>query len=66
MYFTADDGQQNFLPFAPILSSLIVDSNRKVTDWILTGISSEKVKSFDTGIEPTMSNLANGRVDLKF
>ena len=49
-----------------MLSSLIVDSNRKVTGWILTGISSEKVKSFDTGIEPTMSNLANGRVDLKF
>ena len=49
-----------------MLSSLIVDSNRKVTEWILTGISSEKVKSFDTGIEPTMSNLANGRVDLKF
>ena len=43
MYFTADDGWRNFLAFAPMLSSLILDSNTKVTDWILTGISSEKI-----------------------
>ena len=66
MYFTSNDDYQNFLAFATMLSSpLILDSNRKVTDWILTGISSEKIKPFDNGLEPTMSNLANGRVNLK-
>ena len=52
MYFTSDDGY-----------SLILDSNKKVTNWILTGISSEKNKSFDTGLEQTMSNFAKGRVN---
>ena len=27
-----------------------------------TGISSEKIKWFDTNLEPSMTNLANGRV----
>ena len=49
-----------------MLSSKILDSNKKVTNWILTGISSEKVKPFDTNLEATMSNVANGRVILKF
>ena len=49
-----------------MLSSLILGSNTKVTDWISTGISSEKIKPFDTGLEPTRSNLANGIVNLKF
>ena len=66
MYFTGNDGYQNFLVFAPMLSSLVLDSNKKVPNWILTGISSEKIKPFDTNLEPTMSNLANGRVNLKF
>ena len=66
MYFTGNDGYQNFLVFAPMLSCLILDSNRKVTEWISTGILSEKIKPFDTGLEPTMSNLPNGRVNLKF
>ena len=48
MYFTGNDGYQSFLVFAPVLGSLILDSNKKVTNWILTGISSEKIKSFDT------------------
>ena len=48
-----------------MLSSLILDKNRKVTNWILTGISSEKTKPFDSGREPTMSNSANGKVNLK-
>ena len=38
MYFTGDDGYQNFLVFAPMLSLLILDSNKKVTNWISTGI----------------------------
>ena len=66
MYFTGNDGYQNFLVFSPMLISLILDSNKKVTDWISTGISSEKIKPFDTGLESLMSNLANDRVNLKF
>ena len=49
-----------------MLSSLILDSNKKVINWILTGTSSEKIKPFDTSLEPKMSNLVNGRVILKF
>ena len=49
-----------------MLSSLILDSNKKVTNWILTGISSEKIKPSDTKLESIMSNLANGRVIIKF
>ena len=64
MYFTGDDGYQNFLVFAPMHSSLIFDSNKKVTNLISTEISSEKNKLFGTNLEPTMSNLANGRVTL--
>ena len=66
MYFTGNGGYQNFLVFVPMLRSLLLDSNRKVTDWILTRISTEKIKPFDTGLEPTMSILANGRINLKF
>ena len=66
MYFTGDDGYQNFLVFAPMHSSLIFDSNKKVTKLISTEISSEKNKLFGTNLEPTMSNLANGRVTLKY
>ena len=66
IYFTANDGYQNFLVFPLMLISSVLDSNKKVTNWILTEISSEKIKPFDTNIEPIMSNLANGRVNLKF
>ena len=38
MYFTGDDGYQNLLVFAPMLSLLILDSNKKVTNWISTGL----------------------------
>ena len=66
MYFTGNDGYQNFLIFALMFSFLILDSNNKVTNWISTGISSEKIKSLDTNLQSTMSNLANGKVILKF
>ena len=66
MYFTDSDGYQNFLVFAPIFSSLISDSNKKITNWIPTGVSSEKNKPFDTNLGPTMSNLINGGVILNF
>ena len=66
VYFTDNDGYQNFLVFPLMLNSLIWDNNKNVTSWILTGISSESIKPFDTNIEPTMSNLGNGKVVLKF
>ena len=66
IHFTGDNGYQYFLVFAPILSSLILDSNKNIFNWILTGISSKKIKASDCNIEQTMSNLANGRVILKF
>ena len=61
MYFTGDDGYQNFLVFTPMLTILILDSNRKFTGRISTQILSEKFKPFHTGLERTMSNLANGK-----
>ena len=55
IYFTVGDGYQNFLVFSPMLSSLILDSNKVkfiiqyiVTNFISTGISSEKIKPFGT------------------
>ena len=65
MVFTSDDGYQNFLVFVPMFSSLILDSNKKVINWISIRISSKKIESFDTNLETTVSNLANGRVILK-
>ena len=49
-----------------MISSLILYTNKKVTNWISSRISSEKIKPFDINLEPTMSNLANGQVILKF
>ena len=66
MYLTGNYGYQIFLVFAPVLSSLTLDNNKKVANSISTRISPEKIKPFDTNLEPTMSNLANGRVILKF
>ena len=62
MYFTGNDGYQNDLVFAPMVNSLILNSNKKFTNRISTQISSEKLKPFYTHLVPTMSNLANGRV----
>ena len=42
---------KTFLVFAPMLSSVILEDNKKVTAWISTGISSEKIKPFDIGLE---------------
>ena len=66
MYFTGDNGYQNFLVFVPKLGSHILNNNKQVTNGTATQISSEKVKSFDTKFELTMFNVANGRVILKF
>ena len=66
MYFTGNDDYQNFLVLAPMLSALTVGDNKKVIKWISTGISFKKIKLFDTNLKPTTSNIANGRVILKF
>ena len=66
MFFTGNDDNQSFWVFIPISSSLIMDSNEKVTNCILTGIPSKKIKPFVTNLEATMSNLANVTVILKF
>ena len=48
-----------------MLSSIILNSNKKVTNWISTGMIFEKIKPFDTDLEMAISNLANGRINLK-
>ena len=48
MYFTGNDDYQNFLVFAPLLISLMLADNKKVTNWVSIGISSEKNKPFNT------------------
>ena len=47
-----------------MLNSLTLDNNQKVTNSILTGVSPDKIKPFDTNFET--SNLKNARVILKF
>ena len=38
----------------------LTDLTIKVTNWVSNGISSAKIKLFDTNLEPIMSNLGNG------
>ena len=66
MYFIGSDYYQNFLFFVPMLSSLILDSNKKVTNWILTRTLSENIIRFDSNLGSTMSNLDTGKLILKF
>ena len=66
IYFPDNQSYHSFLVFPPMLNLLIFDSNKKGNNWVSTRISSENIKPFDTNFEPTMSNLANGRVILKF
>ena len=47
-------------------SSLTLDNNKKVTKLISTRISPEKIKPFDTNLEPIMVNLSNCRVIVNF
>ena len=49
--FTANDGYQNFLVFPPMLSFLILDSNKKVTNWLSTVTWSENTKPFPTNLQ---------------
>ena len=64
IYVRGNGSYHNFLIFSPMLSSLVLDSHKKVTNWLSTRISPEKIKPFDTDIEPTMANLVNGGVIL--
>ena len=66
MYFMGNDGYQNFLVFAPMLSSLTLDNHKKVTDWILIAVSPEKIKPFYTSLEKAMCNVVNNKVILMF
>ena len=50
MCFTGNESFQKCLAFTLILSSLILDNNKKVTNWISIGISSEKNKLFDINL----------------
>ena len=63
MYFTGDDSYQNFSVFALMLSLLTLEQEK--SSGYQPDLSLEKIKSFDTNFEPTMSNLANGTVILK-
>ena len=49
-----------------MICSVILDWNRKVTNLISTVITSKKIIPFATGLEVTISNLANGRVNIRF
>ena len=42
MYFTGDDDYQNFLVFGSMLSSLTLDNNEKVANWISTRVLPKK------------------------
>ena len=47
-----------------MLNTLRLDSNEKVTNWISTVESLEKIKPFDINLAPTMTNLVNGRISI--
>lgn len=55
-----------YFSFCPNAQFTNIEYDKKVTNWVLTKTLSEKIKSFDTSLEPPMSNLANGRATLKF
>ena len=40
-----------------MLNLLILDNNSKITNWISTGVSPEKIKLFDVNLAPTMTIL---------
>ena len=57
MYLTGDNGYQSFTVFAPIVSSVTLDNNKNLTSWISTGVSSGKLKAFDSNFELPCLNL---------
>ena len=65
MHFTGNTGYQKFQVFAPLLNSLIFDRNKNIINGMLTGISSERIKPFDTNIEPKISSLDNVKLKIE-
>ena len=59
MYFTGDDGYQNFLDFAPMLSSLVIE---KLLNVYRSEYNLKKIERFDTSPESAMSNSATSRI----
>ena len=49
-----------------MLNSLTLGNNKKVTESRSTWISPRIIKPFDTSRAPILTNLANGKVSLKF
>ena len=47
-----------------INSPTLSNNNKKVSNWIPTIISSEKIKAFDSSLIPIISNLGKGRIIL--
>ena len=47
----------DFLVFAPVLNLLLLDDNKKVPNWISTGVSAGKMKPFNVNLALTMTNL---------
>ena len=56
----------DFLVLSPMRNWLTLDNNRKVTNWILTGISPWKIKPLDPSLAPIMSHLDNLANSIKF
>ena len=46
MYFISNDGYQNCPDFVPMLNSLTLNNNKKVTDWIPDEVSPKKTELF--------------------
>ena len=38
-----DNGYEHFLVFAPLINSLVLDNNKKVINWLSTGVSAKKL-----------------------
>ena len=49
-----------------MLNSVTLNNSKKVINWLSTEVSSEKIEPIDTSFALIMSNLANGRISLKF
>ena len=61
---TDNNDYQIFLVFAPIFSSLKLDSNKKATTRISIRVSPETIKPFDNNLESTLPILADVKASL--
>ena len=62
-------GSRHFIePFVLMLNllNLLLDINKDITNSIATRLSAEKIEPFGVNFAPTMTNLENRRVTLKF